>query len=113
MQGLDLDQKEILQASMNDHHNPKWFPHEHHFRKGFSNFVCQTACTKSIKSINQSSPQFTISKNFTKFPPTYLELITPCKQKWNLYSGWGGFISPRAHFFELVNSLESRDKFSI
>jgi hypothetical protein len=22
MQGLDLDQKEILQASMNDHHNP-------------------------------------------------------------------------------------------
>jgi hypothetical protein len=21
-QGLDLDQKEILQASMNDHHNP-------------------------------------------------------------------------------------------
>lgn len=54
MQGLGLDQKEILQASMNDHHNPNDSLMNNHFRKGFSNFVCQTLCTKSIyQSINQ------------------------------------------------------------
>jgi hypothetical protein len=31
--------------------------------------------------------------------PTYLELTTPCKQKWNLYSGWGGFISRTSTLF--------------
>ncbi len=99
MQGLGLDQKEILQASMNDHQNPNDSLMNNHFRKGFSNFVCQTLCTKSInKSINQSSPQLQFPKSLPN-SPTYLELTTPCKQKWNLYSGWGGFISPTSTLF--------------
>jgi hypothetical protein len=54
---------------MNDHHNPNAFPHEHHFRKGLSNFVCQTVCLYKInQSINQASPQLQFSKIFAKFP---------------------------------------------
>jgi hypothetical protein len=34
MQGLGLDQKEILQASMNDHQNPNDSLMNNHFRKG-------------------------------------------------------------------------------
>ncbi len=48
MQGLDLDQKEILQASMNDHHNPNDSLHKRLFKFCLSNCHC-----KINKSINQ------------------------------------------------------------
>jgi hypothetical protein len=67
-QGSDLDQKEILQASMNDRHNPN-----DSLMNTTSEKACQilfvklSVCTKSINQSIKSSPSYNF-QNLCQIP---------------------------------------------